>query len=439
MDTVKEFLRANAWVVLVVAGVAVVLYQFVDPAPPRELTIATGSEEGRYYQVGMLLKEGLAENGITLNVVSTAGSGENIRLLNDPDSEVAIALVQSGMEHVLDSEQENLFGLASLYYEPIWLFYRKHLALKKITDLKGLRLIIGEPGSGTELIARHLLQDNGMLADASAEGAEPVTLMSIGGDEAVAQLKSGGADAAMFTVSAQSALIAELIHMPDIDFLDVKRAAAYTARYPFLASVTVSEGLLDLKNNIPDAPRTTFASTALLLVNEKFHPSFTPLVLEILSRHLKKGGILEKPHEFPSADKIGFSLTKEAEHYFESGPPYLNRYLPFWAASLADRLVIFIVPLLVILIPLIKIAGPLYRWRIRSRIYRWYRYLLETDRKIAEGKVTDPETEKTQISELEGEIDSVDVPLSYADELYMLKQHVEYIKRRLDTLISEQA
>jgi hypothetical protein len=203
------------------------------------------------------------------------------------------------------------------------------------------------------------------------------------------------------------------------------------ARYPFLTSVAITEGLLDLARNIPPQDRTTLASTATLVVNDRFHPAHTPLILDLLSQRLSKGGMLERPGEFPSARHVGIPLTKEAEHYLRNGPSFLQRYLPFWAASLVDRLIIFFVPLLVILIPLVKLAGPIYRWRIRSRIYTWYEILQEVERKMADGLIEDAEQEVRRLDELTEELAAVDVPLSYADELYELKEHIGYVRRRL--------
>ena len=431
MDSVTAFLRANLWLAIVIVAVIFVLYQFVDPAPPKELTIATGQEGGRYYQLGEYLQRELKNEGITLKIVETAGSGENMEQLNSSESEVAIAFVQSGMKHMLEEGDTELRSLGSLYYEPIWLFYRQGFALNKLTDLRGSRVAIGEAGSGTQLISRYLFAENGLHDN-------DLTLIELDSGATAGMLRKGEIDAAFFTVSPQSDMIQELISLPGVDFVDIKRSDAYTARYPFLSSVNIAEGLLSLERNIPDSSRRTLASTATLVVNERFHPSLTPLVLESLSKQLKIGGMLEQPNEFPSPNNADFELTKEADHFYEYGPPLLLRYLPFWAASLVDRLVIFVIPLLVVLIPLSKLAGPVYRWRIRSRIYRWYRYLLETDRQIAEGTLQDVEDVKQKVRGLADELASIEVPLSYADELYQLKQHVEYIDRRLAALSTDE-
>jgi len=426
MGSIKTFIQTNAWLAVAVVLLAAGLYQFVEPAPPREITMATGDPDGYYHTLGKYLKESLQREGVELKLISSAGSSENMELLTDPDGSVSIAFVQSGMERVFDTGETTLASLGSLYYEPIWLFYRRPIELDSARDLKGLRVAMGAEGSGTRAVVGYLMAENGL-----PEAGHEFVPIEAGGEQAVELLRSGDIDAAFFTVSPQSDTIQSLINMPGIDFLDIRRSEAYTARYPFLSSVMITEGLLDLELNVPPEDRTTLASTATLVVNDRFHPALTPLILESLSQRLRDGGMLERPGEFPSPRNVGFALTKEAEHYFRSGPSFLLRYMPFWAASLVDRLVIFIVPLLAIIIPLVKLAGPLYRWRIRSRIYTWYRHLQETERKLTEGMIENPKEEVHRLDMLTEELASIDVPLSYADELYELKEHIEYVRGRL--------
>ncbi|MBK1880344.1 TAXI family TRAP transporter solute-binding subunit [Pelagicoccus mobilis] len=409
------------------------LFQFVDPAPPREITLASGSETGRYFELAKRLKYELRKEGVTLNILNTAGSEENLKLLTTEASPVSIAFVQSGIEDVFDAGESQLKGLASLYYEPIWLVYRKSIEVELVSDLRNRKIAVGEPGSGTKAVAQFLLNENGLLF-----GAGNTELVEVGGEDSVALLESGEIDAAFFMVSAESDMIARLIGMEGFDFLDMRRHEAYRARYRSLSSVPITEGLLDLKENRPPEDRVVLAAVATLVVNDQFHPSLTPIVLESLKRVLDEGGVLEHRGEFPSRDNVGYALTKEAEHYFEYGPPFLLRFMPFWAASLVDRLVILVIPLLVILIPMAKLAGPVYRWRIRSRIYCWYKFLRETDQKIIGGTIQeDLDTERMRLKKLEDELASVDVPLSYSDELYHLRQHVEYVSRRLKAIESE--
>ncbi len=427
MDSIKAFLKANLWLALVALVLVVVLVQFIDPAPPKEITIATGGERGRYYELARRIETELGKEGVKLNILQTAGSAENLEMLTSPDSPVSIAFVQSGMEEVFDEGDAELRSLGSLFYEPIWLFFRNDAPLELLSDLAGRRVSIGIQGSGTRAVASFLMRENGL-----GEGAEIVELQD---EAAVAALRRGEIDAAFFMMSASSATIRSLASEPSIDFLDVRRFEAYKARYPFLSSVVVSEGLLDLQGNVPSESKTVLAAAATVVVNDRFHPSLTPLVLQALDSVLRPGGLLERRGEFPSAEYVGYPLTGEAQHYYKYGPPFLLRFMPFWAASLVDRLVMVIIPLMVLLIPLAKLAGPIYRWRVRYRIYRWYKFLRETDRKIVAGTIEENlEPEREKLAKLESELASVDVPLSYSEELYHLREHVEYVTRRLRAL-----
>lgn len=430
MDSVKAFLKANIWLALVALVLVVVLVQFIDPAPPKEITIATGGESGRYYELALRIESELHKEGVKLNILKTAGSAENLELLTAADGPVSIAFVQSGMEEVFDEGDVELRSLGSLFYEPIWLFYRSAAPLELLSDLAGRRVSIGIQGSGTRAVARFLMQENGL-----GEGEGGTRVVELNDEAAVAALRRGEIDAAFFMMSTSSATIRSLASEPGIDFLDVRRVEAYKARYPFLSSVVVSEGLLDLQVNIPSESKTVLAAAATVVVNERFHPSLTPLVLQALDSVLRDGGLLERRGEFPSAKYVGYPLTGEAQHYFKFGPPFLLRFMPFWAASLVDRLVMVVIPLMVLLIPLAKLAGPIYRWRVRYRIYRWYKFLRETDRKIVAGTIEeDLEPEREKLAKLESELASVDVPLSYSEELYHLREHVEYVTRRLRAL-----
>jgi TRAP transporter TAXI family solute receptor len=432
MYAIKQFLKTNWWMVVVVVIAFVVTFRFVDPAPPRNLTVITGSEEGRYHQVAERLKTQLARQGLEVNLITSAGSIANLEALTDGEGEVEMAFVQSGVENLFDGDTSELRSLASLYYEPIWLFYNREHPVRFIQDLEGKRVAVGEPGSGTFAVAE-------LLLDASAlktSGRDPlVEARELGGDDAASALESGEVNAAFFVLPADSPTIKRLARNPELDFLNARRAKAYEGNYPFLSSCEIPAGLLDIASDVPDSDRILLAPLATLVVNSRFHPAHTPLILEAARSVVGGGGLLEPPDEFPSGRFTSFPLTAEAEHYHENGPPFLLRFMPFWAASLVDRLIILVIPLMVFIIPLVKIAGPLYRWRIRSKIFRWYRYLRETDQKIRDGSI-DKHTEEqiVRLLELESDLRQVEVPLSYADELYDLHLHVGHVLDRLKAL-----
>jgi TRAP transporter TAXI family solute receptor len=417
---------------IVVAIVAfAVAYRFVDPAPPRSVTVATGPETGRYRQVGQRLARRLAQKGLTVTLVESSGSIENLDLLTTGERGVTLAFVQSGVENLYGADTEGLRGLGALYYEPLWIFHRRDQPIEVLPDIHGRRLAVGEPGSGTMAVARLLLESSGITA---AE-ARSVALSEIGGEEAAKAIENGGVDVAFFVQSADSPIIQRLARNPSLDFVSVRRAEAYQRHYPFLSSCSIPAGLLDLARDIPEDDRVVLAPAATLVVNEQFHPALTPLILEAARDVVGAGGVLERAGEFPAAKLSSFPLTAEAEHYYRQGPPFLMRYLPFWAASLVDRLIILVVPLLVVIVPLARLAGPIYQWRVRSKIYRWYGYLQETDEKIRDGSIRDElDSQIERLRKLEIELTQVQVPLSYMDQLYDVHLHVGHALERLRAL-----
>lgn len=396
--------------------------QFVNPAPPRTITIATGHPGGAYHLFAERYQPLLAAEGITLEILDTAGSVENIRLLEDEAATIDLAFVQGGS--TAGRPAVDLVSLGSLYFEPLWVFYRGTSRLERLTDLHGKRVAIGEPGSGTRAVAVTLLEDN--FIDTNAGKNFP-----IGDQAAVDALLAGRVDAAFFVASAQSPLVQSLQHRQDIHLMSFSRATAYARLHPFLSSITLPEGIINLEANIPPEDTTLLAPTANLVAHGNFHPALVSLLLQTAARVHGSGSLFARPGEFPNDQNLVFQLDDDARRYYKHGTPFLQRYLPFWTANLLDRLKVMLVPLLTLLIPLAKIMPPTYRWRVRKKIYRWYRELKALDTEHPEQASTESlRTSLKQLEALEEEVRKVNVPLSYSDELYTLRLHIGLVRTR---------
>ena len=409
-------------VIIALAGF-LLAWQFVNPPPPRTIVIATGQQDGAYYLFAERYRERLAAEGIDLQILETAGSIENLGLLEDENSGVDLAFIQGGVG--THSKSESLVSLASLYYEPIWMFYRGDEIIDRLTALSGKRISAAEEGSGTRAVASTLLEANQL-------DTAPDALLAVETRAAEAMLKEGNLDAAFFVASPQSKLVQRLLREDNVHLMSFGRATAYTRTHHYLSQVTLPEGVIDLKANIPIQDTTLLAATANLVATENFHPALVSLLLQIASEVHGGGDIFEKSGEFPNANNLEFPLDNDAAQYFEYGPPFLQRYLSFWTANLIDRLKIMLVPLVTLLIPLFKVMPPAYRWRVRKKIYRWYRELKLLD-------IDNPELESdenlqhllTRLEAIEDEVRQVSVPLSYADELYDLRLHIGLVRSKL--------
>lgn len=423
--------RANLWIVPVLAGLVFALFYFVAPPAPMNATMATGVADGGYVAFANKLKAELAKQGFELKLVPSAGSRQNMDLLLDEHSGIDIALVQSGQELQFEPQQrEKLHSLGAMFQEPLWLFQRREVSIDRISDLLPLRVALGTPGSGTQAITAAILQANGI------ETAQyPSGWQASGGDLAASALLAGSLDAAFFVGPAENPLVQRLAASPQLTLAGFRRAAAYEARLSFLKHIELGEGLLNLEQNVPQNTLTTLSPVATLVINENFSPALIPLILEAARQVMKPGTLLDKPGAFPSAEPHTLHLAEDAERYYKSGQPLLQRFLPFRIASLADRYIVLLIPFIAILIPLFKSVGPLYRWRIRARIYRWYRFLREIDRHLDEHTGSAELTREIErLEQLEAELSRVEVPLSYYNELYELHLHLNYVIRRLRQL-----
>lgn len=419
--TDREAFGVWSIVLLIAAAGIFVTFQFVEPPPPKTIILATGSEQGAYHAYGKQYRESLAESGIDVELRNTAGSIENLDLLDR--GEVDLAFVQGGTTP--EALKKRLRGLASLYYEPLWIFLRKGFEPVELSELAGRRIQVGKEGSGTRAVALELLAANGI----EAGDAELFDLATADG---VARLREGALDALFIVASGRSNTIQELMAMEgsQVGLLDMARAPTYERLQRHLRTVTVTEGLFDLARNLPDREIRLLSPTAQLMGAEDLHHALVPLLIETAGTIHGPGDLFERPEEFPSASQLDVPLDDHARHYFRAGRSFLYRILPFRVAAALDRLKILLLPLLTLLLPLLKIAPPIYRWRIRSKIYRWYKVLREVE---GQARIDAKERAASleQLRTMQKEIDAVEVPPSYMEELYNMRMHLERVRRAL--------
>lgn len=395
-----------------------VAFFFVEPAPPTRIAIASGEPGGAYALYAERYREELARHGVELVVKHTAGSSENLSLLHA--EEVDVAFVQGGVTQPGGAE---LLSLGSLFFEPLWIFQRGLPGLDRLSDLRGARLSAGPEGSGTRAVALELLESNGV------EGA----ILALSSDAAVAALGAGELDAAFFIASPDSGVIRALLADPSIALVSLARAHAYARLHQFLSQLTLPEGVIDLAANVPPRDISLVSPTANLVIGADFHPALVDLLLQAAARVHRDGDVFSQPGAFPTQQYLDLPLSPEAERFYKHGPPFLQRYLPFWLATLVDRLKVMLIPLVALLLPLIRVLPPMYRWRVRSRIYRWYTELATTDpygnRAESPGAL---DAAIKEVDRIAAEVGEVAAPASYGRELYDLRVHIGFVRDQLD-------
>ncbi len=421
----SSLLKSSGIVILLVLAGFLLAYQFVEPAPPTVITLATGSPTGAYHAFGLAMRDILAANDIELKLHNSAGSDENAALL--AWGTVDIALMQGGTPLEGLPGGERLRALASLYYEPLWIFHRLDPAPTRLLELARRRVNRGAQGSGTRRLADELLALNNVASEKFSEL-----------DTATASkaLRAGELDA-LFIVSGEKAPeVQTLLQAPGIALMDLPRSKAYHLHRRYLSPLILPPGAIDLASERPPTQQQLIGVTAMLVASEDLHPALVDLLLLSAPKIVGGDGLFHSAGQFPSGLYLSIPLGKEAQRFHKRGPSFLQRFLPFWAATLIDRLVVMLIPLVALVIPLSKLFPPLYRWRVRSRIYRWYENLQRIETRLDAGSA-DPEELAAAVHRLETEVKQVETPLSYADQLYHLRTHINLVRARINQMTSK--
>ncbi|MFZ6734538.1 TAXI family TRAP transporter solute-binding subunit [Undibacterium sp. Ji42W] len=431
--SLRDLVVAFGPVTLMVVIVCGVGYWLVDPAPPRVIDISSGQENGSYERFAKRYAQELQKNQITLRQQVSQGSEENLSRISDPDSEIEVGFVRSGSSDEAQAHERGLISLGSLFYEPIWVFYRNPKEVTTISQFKGKTVNVGPDGNGVAKLFSQILSVNGM-------SEEDVSIQKLADTPGTAALLDGKVDVLIFSSASDSPLVQMLLLTPGIRLFDFVQAEAYTRRFPFLSHVVLPRGIVDIGKDIPARDYHLIAPTATLVAHESLHPALMGLLLQAAHRIHSGADWFSRQGEFPSDKYTEIPVAHEAEKFYKNGPPVLQRYLSFWIANFIERMWVVIVALGALFLPLSKIIPPLYVWRIRSRIYRWYGQLRLVEQAIeevaAENRHSVAEKQLRQLDEIEEKVNRITIPLSYAEELYGLRSHIAFVRSRVQAMLT---
>ena len=434
--SVRDLVAAIGPFVLIALALLAAAYFLLDPTPPKRVVLATGPEQSDYAEFGKRYAAELRRFGIEVVQKATQGSSANRHLLHAPEHTVDLGFVRGGSSDAVRAADEEasrvpLVSLGSLYLEPVWLFYREEAArrlnpeatLTQLAQLQGWNVNLGARGSGLNGLVGKLLHANGVARDS-------IKTSRLERTDAVVALLAGELDAIVLAAAPESLMVQMLLSTPGIKLFEYAQAEAYARRLPFLSAVVLPRGMVDLARDLPAHDLPLVATTTTLVAREGTHPALLQLFVQA-ARNIHGGtGWLAHAGQFPSPQGAELPLAKEAERYYRNGPPLLQRYLPFSLANLIDRMWVVLVSIIAVLIPLARVVPPLYQFRIRSRIFRWYRQL----REIEEAQKSDFGAAAElleRLNRLETKAQSIAVPLSYTDELYSLRSHIQLVRERL--------
>ena len=425
-----NFLRVwSAPAVIVVLGL-VAAFMFMAPAPPKRIVIAGGAAGGAYAATATAYAEALGGYDVDVAVLETAGSVDNLARVKSGAADVGI--VQTGL--AADLGQDGVRSLGAVFYEPLWIFSRTTLPaqVEKLQDVAGLRVAIGPEGSGVRVLARLLLEEAGIQPD-------QYIAMPLAGQAAATALQAGEIDVALVVSGPTAPWLAGLLGDPAISLLSMREAHALARRHPYLDEVTLYRGVIDLAAILPREDVLLIAPAAQIVVREDLHPAIQSLLIEAALATQSGGSLLADPGRFPTPQLSDIAISDEAKRYYENGPSFLRRVFPYSVANFLERAWVLAIPLVTLMIPLVRAAPPLYRWRIRRKIYVWYNDLRKLE---ADGRAATTAEERmdvrARLADLQEETGKVEVPVSYTDDLYRLRAHIRFVAELVDKLSAQE-
>ncbi len=402
-------------------------YWWLDPNPPKRVSLATGPAQSAYEEFGKRYAKALTAEGIEVVLVPSEGSAANLQLLRE--GKVDLGFVQGGTSEYSTSDEENLSSLGSLFVEPLWLFYREDSARKvtptatltSLTQLQGLRINMGTAGSGVPSLMGKLLDSNRIdqsTLKISKLEQTPATVAFLGGE----------LDAIVFASAPESLMVQMLLQTPGVKLMNFAQSEAYSRRFAFLSPTLLPRGVVDLAGNIPPEDVRLVAPTTALITRNTTHPALLQLFAQAGNEIHGAAGWFKRAREYPNIENNELPMAKEAERAIKAGSPMLQRYLNFWVANLVERMWLVMGIIIAVLLPLSRIVPPLYAFRVRSRIFKWYGQLRNIENRI---DFEDNRALLQELNQLETRAEKIAVPLSYTDELYALRNNIHLVRKKL--------
>ena len=437
LQSLWDLLLTAGPVALIAIAILAAAYWWLDPTPPRSVRLATGPAQSAYAEFGNRYATALQAHGVAVEQVPSAGSSENLQLLRD--GKVDFAFVRGGAVDPVADEDAGITSLGSLFLEPVWIFYRQDAvalaahpsrrqrgdlaALTKFAQLKGLRVNVDIPGSGVPRLVERLLALNKIETTG-------MQLSNLPPAEAAEALQQGRLDAMVYVSAPESPIVQTLLKAPGVRLMDFGQSEAYARHLAFLSGVTLPRGIVDLSADLPSEDVGLVATTTSLLTREDTHPALRQLLAQVAQKQHDGAGWFNRAREFPNTRTSELPVSAEGDRAINGRPSLLNRYLPFWISSLLERMWLVIGILLAVLFPLSRVVPPMYEFRVRSRVFRKYQDLQEIEARHDIGK-EDPAALLAEVNRLEAQAEKISVPLSHAEELYTLRNHIHLVRKKL--------
>ena len=419
----KELFQTIAPIFLLVVVACVIAYKLIEStAPPKKIVIALSTQSANEKVYASIYNALLQKDGIRLEIKETSGDVENIELLKDSSSSVDLAFVQDGVTR--SQGAGNLQSLGSLYYEPVWIICRCETSINHLAGFRGKRIAISQKGEGANLLELKLLQESGLNHDNTK-------LLPFSSESAVDALIAGKVDVAILVDSIESASVKRALSQKDLHLVSLDDAEAYSKHFSYLHHLKLAEGAIDIKRNIPPTNVSLISPTVTLVGSKNLHPALIYLMMKVITQVHRSEGLLNANNEFPSIKTSEISPSSQALNFYKSGTPFIDKYLPFWAATFVSRALIVVLPILAVLIPLIRLIPSIYNWFLKFRLFRYYGELRFLEMQLKTDTGMKNEDLRQKLDDIEERVRDINMPISFSQYIYELRANIQLVRSKL--------
>src|SRR6516225_7069828 len=417
-----QLFKGLAAAVGTVSIVSLLLIYFI-PSPPSKVTMATAFKGSSFEYYGRQYREIFARFNVNLELRATAGAVENIKILQDPRSGVQISLMVSGVSD--GKHAPGLLSLGTVYNNPYWIFYSSNEQFDRLSQLKGKRIAIGPEGSATRASAEQILGKGGV-------NSETATFLPFAGTAAVEAMNDGKVDAVWIIGAPDATAVKSFLENPNVRIMSLPMAEAFTIIFPHLVRLIFPQAVIDVDRNIPREDVTLIGTTAKVLVRSDLHPEIVQLLLQAMVETHRGREIFQRIGEFPNSIDTEYPVAPAAMDFYRNGPSFMQRFLPLWLSVHAQRAIAVLVAAIAIGLPALRLPPVVYQWIMRRRLIYWYGKLkaLEASFDNDSNDKYVPE-KKAEIERIEDAVSHIRFPLTFTDQLYNLRSHIDIVRRKI--------
>jgi len=417
-----KLFKVLATVVCTIGVVSLALIHFF-PAPPSKVVMATAFKGASFDYYGRQYREIFARYKVDLELRETAGALENVKLLQDPKSDVQIGFVTGGVSD--GKRAPDVLSLGTVYNQPFWIFYTSTERLDRLSQLKGKRIAVGPEGSATRFTAEQILGRGGV-------NSETATLLPFAGSAADKALSEGKVDVVWIIGVPEATAVQSFLRNPKVRLMSFPTAEAFTRIFPDLNRLVLPQGVVDIDRNIPPTDVQLIATTSKVLIRNDLHPEIVQLLLQTMKEVHGGSDIFHRGGEYPNGADGEYPVAPSAADFYKNGPSFMQRHLPLWLSVHVQRAIAVLVTGIAIGFPLFRFLPQLYNWMTRRRLLHWYGQLklleasFETsanDKHLAE--------KQAEIDRIEDAVSHIRFPLTFSDQVYNLRSHIDIVRRKI--------